>query len=53
MQHAQCAKNPGRYGLPKERCSEADLGRMVEHRLLGGTIKHLVDNRLVSCIKNK
>ena len=46
--HVQCLQNPARYGLPASLpSSEAELGCLIQERLIGANIKLLLQHRLV------
>ena len=47
MLSAQSAKEPARYGLPSQLRSGPELEHALKQRLVNGTIKHLVEHKLV------
>ena len=44
---AQCGKKPAQYGLPPQLRPGPDLDHLLKQKLIHGTIKHLVDHKLV------
>ena len=44
---AQCGSKPAHYGLPPQLRPGPELEHLLKQKLIHGTIKHLVDHKLV------